>query len=146
MAEALKPVNALVYSLCAGLWNLAGEGSKAIMRQIGRELYDRFIKERLDRSSLEKALESASRIVADELKVCGGISFAIRGDLIEIRISGCVLAEATNLLKEKGIPLIFCPYANVFVAMLEDAAGSSYEIRSIEKLGRETLITLERVA
>ena len=146
MSEALRPLNALVYSLCAGLWNLAGEGSKAIMRQIGRELYERFIKERLDRSSLEKALESACRIIADELKVCEDMGFALKGDLIEVKISGCVLAETTNLLKEKGVPLIFCPYANVFVAMLEDMTGSSYEIRSIERLERETLITLERVA
>ena len=145
MAKALKPLNALVYSLCAGLWNLAGEGSKAIMRQIGRELYERFIKGGLDRSSLEKALESACRVIADKLKVCEDMSFALRDDLIEVKISGCVLAETTNLLKEKGIPLIFCPYANVFVAMLEDVTGSGYEIRSVEKLGRETLITLERV-
>jgi len=43
-----------VYGLCASLWDLAGEDSKAIMREIGREPYERFIKENMDRSSLEK--------------------------------------------------------------------------------------------
>ena len=70
MAEALKPFNTLVYALTAALWDLAGEGSKAIARQVGRELYERLIKEHADLSSLERALESTCKAYVDKLKVC----------------------------------------------------------------------------
>jgi len=147
MAEALKPLNTLVYGLCAGLWDLAGEGSKAIMRQIGRELYERFIKENMDRSSLEKALESTRKIMAERFKVCEDVSYTLKGDLVEIKVSGCILAEATKMLMEKNIPPIFCPYANIFMTMLEDVTGSSYDIKSIERVSEEeSRIILEKVA
>jgi len=146
MAEALKPLNTLVYGLCAGLWDLAGEGSKAIMRQIGRELYERFIKENMDRSSVEKALESTHKIMAEQFKVCEDVNYTLKGDLVEIKVSGCILAEVTKMLMEKNIPPIFCPYANIFMTMLEDVTGSSYDIKSIERVSeKESLIILEKV-
>ena len=51
------------------------------------------------------------------------------------------------MLTEKDIPPVFCPYANVLVAMLEDVTRSSYDIKSIERISEhETLIILEKVA
>jgi len=147
LAEALRPLNALVYSLCTSLWDIAGEGSKAITRQIGRELYERLIKKGLDRSSLEKALESTDEALVEKLKVCRGVSSALRDDLIEVKVSKCILLEACSMLRESGIPPIFCPYANVFLALIEDVTGSSYEIKSIEKVSEdESLITFKRIS
>ena len=147
MAEALKPFNTLVYALTAALWDLAGEGSKAIARQVGRELYERLIKEHADLSSLERALESTCKAYVDKLKVCEDASFTLKGDLIEVKISRPIIAEALKMLTEKGIPPVFCPYANLLVAMLEDVTGSSYDIKSIERVSEhETLIVLEKVA
>jgi len=61
-------------------------------------------------------------------------------------VSGCILAEVTKMLMEKNIPPIFCPYANIFMTMLEDVTGSSYDIKSIERVSeKESLIILEKV-
>jgi len=50
------------------------------------------------------------------------------------------------MLMEKNIPPIFCPYANIFMTMLEDVTGSSYDIKSIERVSeKESLIILEKV-
>ena len=95
--------------------------------------------------SLEKAQESTCKAYVDKFKVCKDASFILKGDLIEIKISRPIIAEALKRLTEKGFPPVFCPYANVIVAVLEDITGSSYDIKSIERVSEhEILIILEK--
>ena len=84
--------------------------------------------------SLEKALESTCKAYVDKFKVCKDASFILKGDLIEIKISRPIIAEALKMFTEKRFPPVFCPYANVIVAVLEDITGSSYDIKSIESI------------
>ncbi len=34
----MKPLEMFVYDLCSGLWNVLGEGARAIVRDNGRDL------------------------------------------------------------------------------------------------------------
>jgi len=141
----MKPLEMFVYGLCSGLWNVLGEGARAIVRDNGREIYDAFVRDKIDKSSVENALKSFRRAV-EELGVCEKIDCSISGDRIEVRVEGCILSNVSDKLAESGVSLrVFCPYAAVIEALLEDIKAGEYFLESLErKPGEATHIVLRR--
>jgi len=141
----MEPLEMFVYGLCSGLWNVLGEGAGAIIRDNGREIYNAFVRDKIDKSSVENALKSFQKVV-EELGVCEEIDCSISGDRIEVRVGGCILSNVSDKLAESGVSLrVFCPYAAVIEALLEDIKAGGYFLESLErKPGEATRIVLRR--
>ncbi len=110
----LRLVNLALLGLAAGTWDLLGDGARGLSYEIGEAILPILEKEMgleiAGQSPLE-VLQEVGRLMVDEFGFAENVTVEADGNVLRMKVYGCVNRSFTDKLEAAGVPIPFiCPY------------------------------------
>ena len=104
------------------------------MRMAGSKILESFKKQGIELANGENHIEDISVKMAKlfkEANFCDDYKMIKIDGGVEVQVKNCALWGATKQLNDAGIPPYACPYANLSIAVINDALGQRSRLVSI---------------
>ncbi|MBI4814511.1 MAG: rubredoxin [Methanobacterium sp.] len=139
------PLLVMVLGLTQGLWAIAGTGSYAVTRQIGRTFLEELKSKGFTFDDSETSLESVRSYFVETHHMAGDIEYSFNGDGAQLNVKNCRFFPVCSQLESQGVLITTCPYTNTAARAMEEATGYRFRI-SKEPNGFGHQIGLKKVS
>jgi len=119
----LRLANMTLFGVTAGVWDLLGEGASGLTHQIGSEILPVMENEmglEIAGESPEDVLQEVARLFVDEFGFAKDIEVTSDGDVLKMKVAGCLNYKLTQDLTAAGVERPFvCPYLAAATAVFD---------------------------
>jgi hypothetical protein len=128
---SLDYVNSIVYDLEKAFWDERGKGARFRVTTVGRDYFLNKCLPRIETLEVEPITATIEQLMLEE-GIVTGISHEIDGQLLRLRVQGCLHEDVEQRLIAKGIEPFTCVPANLVVLAIEETLDRPVELAQIK--------------
>jgi hypothetical protein len=127
---SLDYVNSIVYDLEKAFWDERGKGARFRVTTVGRDYFLDKCLPRIETREVEPIVEVIEQVLREE-GIVAGISHEIDGQLMSLKVQGCLHEAVEQRLVAKGVEPFTCIPANLVVLAIEETLDRPVELAEI---------------
>jgi hypothetical protein len=127
----LDYVNSIVYDLEKAFWDERGKGARFRVTTVGRDYFLSKCLPRIESREVESIIETVEQVMREE-GIVAGISHEIDGQLLRLKVQGCLHEKVEQRLVDKGVEPFTCIPANLVVLAIEETLDRPVELAEIK--------------
>jgi hypothetical protein len=127
---SLHYVNSIVYDLEKAFWDERGKGARFRVTTVGRDYFLNKCLPRIETRKVEPIIETIEQVMREE-GIVAGISHEIDGQLMRLKVQGCLHEQVEQRLAAKGVEPFTCIPANLVVLAIEETLDRPVELAEI---------------
>jgi hypothetical protein len=127
---SLDYVNSIVYDLQKAFWDERGKGARFRVTTVGRDYFLDKCLPRIETREVEPIIEAIEQVLRQE-GIVAGISHEIDGQLLRLKVRGCLHEKVEQRLVAKGVEPFTCIPANLVVLAIEETLDRPVELAAI---------------
>jgi len=128
---SLDYVNSIVYDLEKAFWDERGKGARFRVTTVGRDYFlDRCLP-RIESQEVESIIGTVEQVMREE-GIVADISHEIDGQLLRLKVKGCVHQKVEQALVARGVEPFTCIPANLVVLAIEETLDRPVELAEIK--------------
>jgi hypothetical protein len=127
---SLDYVNSVVYDLQKAFWDERGKGARFRVTTVGRDYFLDKCLPRIESREVEPIVETVEQVMREE-GIVAGISHKIDGQLLRLRVEGCLHEDVEQRFIGKGVEPFTCIPANLVVLAIEETLDRPVELAEI---------------
>jgi hypothetical protein len=124
-------VNSIVYDLQKAFWDERGKGARFRVTTVGRDYFLEKCLPRIETREVEPIIEAIEQVLREE-GIVAGISHQIDGQLLSLRVQGCLHEAVEQRLVAKGVEPFTCIPANLVVLAIEETLDRPVELAEVK--------------
>ena len=124
-------VNSIVYDLEKAFWDERGKGARFRVTTVGRDYFLNKCLPRIEAREVEPIIETVEEVMRQE-GIAAGISHEIDGQLLRLKVQGCLHEAVEQRLVAKGVEPFTCIPANLVVLAIEETLDRPVELAEIK--------------
>jgi hypothetical protein len=128
---SLDYVNSIVYDLQKAFWDERGKGARFRVTTVGRDYFLDKCLPRIESREVEPIIETIEQVMREE-GIVVGISHEIDGQLLRLKVQGCLHEKVEQRLVAKGVEPFTCVPANLVVLAIEQILDRPVELAEIQ--------------
>ena len=128
---SLDYVNSIVYDLQKAFWDERGKGARFRVTAVGRDYFLGKCLPRIESREVEPIIETIEQVMRQE-GIVAGISHEIEGQLLRLKVQGCLHEEVEQRLVAKDVEPFTCIPANLVVLAIEEVLDRPVELAEIK--------------
>jgi hypothetical protein len=128
---SLDYVNSIVYDLQKAFWDERGKGARFRVTTVGRDYFLEKCLPRIESREVESIIETIEQVMCQE-GIVAGISHEIDGQLLRLKVQGCLHQKVEQRLVAKGVEPFTCIPANLVVLAIEETLDRPVELAEIK--------------
>ena len=128
---SLSYVNNLVYELEKAFWDERGRGARFRMTTVGREYFRERCLPLLRVPEPEKMLEAVAEVLRED-GIVRQLTLSSDGQLMRIRVEGCVHRPVEEKMVDRGVEPFTCLPANLLALAIEEKLDRPVELAQIK--------------
>jgi hypothetical protein len=128
---SLDYVNSIVYDLQKAFWDERGKGARFRVTTVGRDYFLEKCLPRIESREVESIIENIEQVMCQE-GIVAGISHEIDGQLLRLKVQGCLHQKVEQRLVAKGVEPFTCIPANLVVLAIEETLDRPVELAEIK--------------
>ena len=127
---SLDYVNSIVYDLQKAFWDERGRGARFRTTTVGRDYFLDKCLPRIESREVESIVEIIEEVLREE-RIVAGISHELDGQLMRLKVQGCLHGDVEQRLLAKGIEPFTCIPANLIVLAIEEMLDRPVELAEV---------------
>jgi len=128
---SLDYVNSIVYDLEKAFWDERGKGARFRVTTVGRDYFLDKCLPRLESQEVESIIATVEQVMREE-GIVADISHEVDGQLLRLKVQGCVHQKVEQALVAKGVEPFTCIPANLVVLAIEETLDRPVELAEIK--------------
>ena len=128
---SLDYVNSIVYDLQKAFWDERGKGARFRTTTVGRDYLLSKCLPRIEVREVEPIVEVIEQVLREE-GIVAGMSHEIEGQLMRLKVEGCLHEAVEQGLIAKGVEPFTCIPANLVVLAIEETLDLPVELAEIK--------------
>jgi hypothetical protein len=128
---SLDYVNSIVYDLQKAFWDERGKGARFRVTTVGRDYFLERCLPRITSREVEPIIETVEQVMREE-GIVADISHEIDGQLLRLKVQGCLHEKVEQSLIAKGVEPFTCIPANLVVLAIEETLDRPVELAEIK--------------
>lgn len=124
-------MNSIVYDLQKAFWDERGKGARFRVTTVGRDYFLDKCLPRIESREVEPIIETVEQVMREE-GIVAGISHEIDGQLLRLKVEGCLHEDVEERLVAKGVEPFTCVPANLVVLAIEETLDRPVELAEIK--------------
>jgi hypothetical protein len=128
---SLDYVNSIVYDLQKAFWDERGKGARFRVTTVGRDYFLEKCLPRIESREVESIIVTIEQVMCQE-GIVAGISHEIDGQLLRLKVQGCLHQKVEQRLVAKGVEPFTCIPANLVVLAIEETLDRPVELAEIK--------------
>jgi hypothetical protein len=128
---SLDYVNSIVYDLQKAFWDERGKGARFRVTTVGRDYFLDKCLPRIKSREVEAIIETVEQVMREE-GIVADISHEIDGQLLRLKVQGCLHQKVEQALIAKGVEPFTCIPANLVVLAIEETLDRPVELAEIK--------------
>jgi len=130
---SLDYVNSIVYDLEKAFWDERGKGARFRVTTVGRDYFLDKCLPRITTRQVEPIVETIEQVLSEE-GIVASISHEIDGQMLHLKVQGCLHETVEQRLVAKGVEPFTCVPANLVVLAIEAVLDRPVELAEIKIL------------
>ncbi len=136
------PQNIMIMALTKSLWQICGQGSCAVTREIGKLFIKQLKSQGINLNKKSEALEMVKNYFINVNKFALDMEYEIKETHTEIEVKNCRFFGICSHLEDQSVLVTTCPYSNTAAAALEEVDGFRHRIEKTQKdFGHHIVLT-----
>jgi hypothetical protein len=128
---SLDYVNSIVYDLQKAFWDERGKGARFRVTTVGRDYFLDKCLPKIESREVEAIIETVEQAMREE-GIVAEISHEIDGQLLRLKVGGCLHEAVEQRLLDKGVEPFTCIPANLVVLAIEETLDRPVELAEIK--------------
>jgi hypothetical protein len=128
---SLDYVNSIVYDLQKAFWDERGKGARFRVTTVGQDYFMDKCLPRIKTRQVEPIVEIIEQVLGEE-GIVADISHEMDGQLLRIKVRGCLHEKVEQKLVAKGVEPFTCIPANLVVLAIEETLDRPVELAEIK--------------
>jgi len=128
---SLDYVNSIVYDLQKAFWDERGKGARFRVTTVGRDYFLEKCLPRIETREVEPIVEVIEQVLREE-GIVAGISHEVDGQLLRLKVQGCLHEAVEQRLVAKGVEPFTCIPANLVTLAIEETLDRPVELAEIK--------------
>jgi hypothetical protein len=128
---SLDYVNSIVYDLQKAFWDERGKGARFRVTTVGRDYFLDKCLPRIESREVEPIIETVEQVMREE-GIVAEISHEIDGQLLRLKVEGCLHEKVEQRFIDKGVEPFTCIPANLVVLAIEETLDRPVELAEIK--------------
>lgn len=124
-------MNSIVYDLQKAFWDERGKGARFRVTTVGRDYFLDKCLPRIESREVEPIIATVEQVMREE-GIVAGISHEIDGQLLRLKVEGCLHEDVEERLVAKGVEPFTCVPANLVVLAIEETLDRPVELAEIK--------------
>ncbi len=128
-------VNDLLYGVLSSLYKVSGNSAAAVMRMAGKKMLEALKEDGItlaDGGNHVEEISAKMEKLFKDAKFCDSFKMAKVEDGVNVHVTNCAFWGATKKLKAHGVPSYACPFANLGMAVIQEALDKRSRIDEIK--------------
>jgi hypothetical protein len=130
-AVSLDYINSIVYDLQKAFWDERGKGARFRVTTVGRDYFLDKCLPRIESREVEPIIETVEQVMREEA-IVADISHEMDGQLLRLKVQGCLHEAVEEALIAKGVEPFTCVPANLVVLAIEEVLDRPVELAEIK--------------
>ncbi len=121
-----QAINDLLHGVLSSLHKVSGGSAAAVMRMAGGKMLEALHEDGIELSNGDNHIEDIGEKMRKFFKddnFCEDFEMKKVDDGVTIHVTNCAFWETTKKLREDGVPPYACPFANLGMAIIQEALG-----------------------
>jgi hypothetical protein len=128
---SLDYVNSIVYDLQKAFWDERGKGARFRVTTVGRDYFLDKCLPRIASREVEPIIETVEQVMREE-GIVAAISHELDGQLLRLKVQGCLHEGVEEALLAKGVEPFTCIPANLVVLAIEEVLDRPVELAEVK--------------
>jgi len=128
---SLDYVNSIVYDLQKAFWDERGKGARFRVTIVGQDYFMDKCLPRIKTRQVEPIVEIIEQVLGEE-GIVAGVSHEVDGQLLRIKVRGCLHEKVEQKFVAKGVEPFTCIPANLVVLAIEETLDRPVELAEIK--------------
>ena len=128
---SLDYVNSIVYDLQKAFWDERGKGARFRVTTVGQDYFTDKCLPRIKTRQVEPIVQVIEQVLGEE-GIVAGISHEVDGQLLRIKVRGCLHEKVEQKFVAKGVEPFTCIPANLVVLAIEETLDRPVELAEIK--------------
>lgn len=128
---SLDYINSIVYDLQKAFWDERGKGARFRVTNVGRDYFLEKCLPRIESREVEAIIATVEQVMREE-GIVAEISHEIDGQLLRLKVQGCLHESVEQMMLDKGIEPFTCIPANLVVLAIEETLDRPVELAEIK--------------
>jgi len=128
---SLDYVNSIVYDLQKAFWDERGKGARFRVTIVGQDYFMDQCLPRIKTRQVEPIVEIIEQVLGEE-GIVAGVSHEVDGQLLRIKVRGCLHEKVEQKFVAKGVEPFTCIPANLVVLAIEETLDRPVELAEIK--------------
>lgn len=128
---SLDYVNSIVYDLQKAFWDERGKGARFRVTTVGQDYFMDQCLPRIKTRQVEPIVEIIEQVLGEE-GIVAGVSHEVDGQLLRIKVRGCLHEKVEQKFVAKGVEPFTCIPANLVVLAIEETLDRPVELAEIK--------------
>jgi len=128
---SLDYVNSIVYDLQKAFWDERGKGARFRVTTVGRDYFLDKCLPRIESREVEPIIETVEQVMREE-GIVAEISHEIDGQLLRLKVQGCLHESVEQMHLDRGVEPFTCIPANLVVLAIEEVLDRPVELAEIK--------------
>ena len=128
---SLDYVSSIVYDLQKAFWDERGKGARFRVTTVGQDYFMDKCLPRIKTRQVEPIVEIIEQVLGEE-GIVAGVSHEVDGQLLRIKVRGCLHEKVEQKFVAKGVEPFTCIPANLVVLAIEETLDRPVELAEIK--------------
>ena len=128
---SLDYVNSIVYDLQKAFWDERGKGARFRVTTVGQDYFVDKCLPRIKTRQVEPIVQVIEQVLGEE-GIVADISHEVDGQLLRIKVRGCLHEKVEQKFVAKGVEPFTCIPANLVVLAIEETLDRPVELAEIK--------------
>ena len=120
-----------MYDLQKAFWDERGKGARFRVTNVGRDYFLDKCLPRIETRKVEPIVQVIEQVLGEE-RIVAGISHELDGQLLHLKVQGCLHRDVEQRLIDKGVEPFTCIPANLVVLAIEEVLDRPVELAEIK--------------